>query len=169
LIDWSYENDEAQRLGNETITMPIGSAARDEELGRFQQLVCNDLSIIPLFTQFDTRIGFTSAVDVVPNLVPTGFKLQPFVMWTHVAITRFVVGNIFYSDLLWRVRLVAFLGGNVGGALAKVRVRDIGIELFLATHREIFCAISRGGIHASAAAPGHRNTRGPGHDPFRGA
>jgi peptide/nickel transport system substrate-binding protein len=50
---WSYENPEAQRLGNEAITMPIGSAERNEKLRRFQELVCEDLGIIPLFTQFD--------------------------------------------------------------------------------------------------------------------
>jgi hypothetical protein len=33
--------------------MPIGSAERNEKLRRFQELVCEDLGIVPHFTQFD--------------------------------------------------------------------------------------------------------------------
>jgi peptide/nickel transport system substrate-binding protein len=50
---WSYDNPEAQTLGNEAITMAIGSAERNEKLRRFQELVCEDLGIVPLSTQFD--------------------------------------------------------------------------------------------------------------------
>lgn len=50
---WSYENGEAQALGNETMTMPTASPERDAKLRRFQEIVNGDLGLIPLFTQFD--------------------------------------------------------------------------------------------------------------------
>lgn len=51
---WSYNNPEAQTLGNESITMAIGSPERNAKLRRFQEIVNQEVGLIPLFTQFDT-------------------------------------------------------------------------------------------------------------------
>jgi peptide/nickel transport system substrate-binding protein len=51
---WSYVNAEAQTLGNDAITMAIGSPERNAKLRRFQEIVNADMGLIPLFTQFDT-------------------------------------------------------------------------------------------------------------------
>lgn len=50
---WSYKHEEAQALGNESITMEIGSPERNAKLRRFQEIVNGDIGVIPLFTQFD--------------------------------------------------------------------------------------------------------------------
>jgi peptide/nickel transport system substrate-binding protein len=50
---WSYVNPEAQTLGNEAITMEIGSPERNAKLRRFQEIVNSEIGVIPLFTQFD--------------------------------------------------------------------------------------------------------------------
>ena len=51
---WSYVNPEAQQLGDESITMAVGSPERDAKLRRFQEIVNADIGLIPLFTQYDT-------------------------------------------------------------------------------------------------------------------
>jgi hypothetical protein len=68
--------------------------------------------------------------------VPTGFKLSALAIWTHRALLLWVVGKIFSGALLFQARLVACLGGK-----AKVRVRNIRIELFFATDLEIGFAL----------------------------
>jgi hypothetical protein len=50
---WSYTNTEAQTLGNEAITMAVGSPERNAKLRRFQEIVNGDIGLVPLFTQFD--------------------------------------------------------------------------------------------------------------------
>jgi peptide/nickel transport system substrate-binding protein len=50
---WSYSNAEAQTLGNEAVTMAVGSPERQTKLRRFQEIVNADVGLIPLFTQFD--------------------------------------------------------------------------------------------------------------------
>jgi hypothetical protein len=78
-----------------------------------------------------------SAVEVVPNLGPTGFQLEDFVLGPYVAIVLLVISKIFEGELLGWVRFVAFLGGKAGIALATVRGRTLRIELRLDTRREI--------------------------------
>jgi peptide/nickel transport system substrate-binding protein len=51
---WGYVNPEAQALGNEAITMVVGSAERNAKLRRFQEIVNGDVGLVPLFSQFDT-------------------------------------------------------------------------------------------------------------------
>jgi ABC-type transport system substrate-binding protein len=53
---WSsggYVNPEAQTLGNEAITMPIGSPERNAKLWRFQEIVNGDIGLIPLLCEFE--------------------------------------------------------------------------------------------------------------------
>ena len=50
---WSYRNAEAQDIGNEAITMVVGSSERNAKLRRFQEIVNGDVGLVPLFTQFD--------------------------------------------------------------------------------------------------------------------
>ncbi len=71
---WGYVNPEAQTLGNEAITMPIGSPERNAKLQRFQEIVNADIGLIPLFTQFDNIVmrehvqGYVYYPDTVPVL-----------------------------------------------------------------------------------------------------
>jgi hypothetical protein len=71
---WSYINPEAQTLGNEAITMAVGSPEREAQLRRFQEIVNGEIGLVPLFNQFDnitTRENMQSYVyypDVTPNL-----------------------------------------------------------------------------------------------------
>src|SRR6266571_4743087 len=51
---WSYNNPEAQTLGNEAITMAVGAPERNAKLRRFQEIVNGDIGLVPLFNQFDT-------------------------------------------------------------------------------------------------------------------
>jgi peptide/nickel transport system substrate-binding protein len=44
---WNYSNPEAQTLGNEAITMPIGSPERHAKLRRFQEIVNGDIGLVP--------------------------------------------------------------------------------------------------------------------------
>jgi peptide/nickel transport system substrate-binding protein len=53
---WSYNNPEAQTLGNEAITMAIGSPERNAKLRRFQEIVNGDIGLVPLFTQLDNIV-----------------------------------------------------------------------------------------------------------------
>jgi len=53
---WSYANPEAQRPGEEVITMATGSPDRNEKLRRFQQVVCEEVGVIPLFAQIDNYV-----------------------------------------------------------------------------------------------------------------
>ena len=53
---WSYNNPEAQRPGEEAITMVADSPDRTEKLRRFQQVVCEDVGVIPLFAQIDNYV-----------------------------------------------------------------------------------------------------------------
>jgi peptide/nickel transport system substrate-binding protein len=53
---WSYDNSEAQTLGNEAITMAIGSPERNAKLRRFQEIVNGDIGLVPLFTQLDNIV-----------------------------------------------------------------------------------------------------------------
>jgi peptide/nickel transport system substrate-binding protein len=71
---WNYVNPEAQALGNEAITMPIGSPERNAKLRRFQEIVNGDVGLVPLFTQFDNIVmrehvqGYVYYPDAVPAL-----------------------------------------------------------------------------------------------------
>ena len=53
---WSYVNPEAQRLADESITMAFDAPERQEKLRRFQQLVCEDIGVLPLFTQLNSYV-----------------------------------------------------------------------------------------------------------------
>jgi peptide/nickel transport system substrate-binding protein len=71
---WNYVNPEAQTLGNEAITMAVGSAERQAKLRRFQEIVNGDIGLVPLFTQFDNIAmrehvqGYVYYPDTVPAL-----------------------------------------------------------------------------------------------------
>src|SRR5215467_1390042 len=71
---WNYVNPEAQALGNEAITMAIGSSERNAKLRRFQEIVNGDIGLVPLFTQFDNLVmrehvqGYVYYPDAVPVL-----------------------------------------------------------------------------------------------------
>jgi peptide/nickel transport system substrate-binding protein len=71
---WNYLNPEAQVLGNEAITMAIGSPERQAKLRRFQEIVNGDIGLVPLFTQFDNLVmrehvqGYVYYPDAVPVL-----------------------------------------------------------------------------------------------------
>src|SRR5713101_7821260 len=71
---WGYVNPEAQALGNEAITMAIGSPERNAKLRRFQEIVNGDIGLVPLFTQFDNIVmrenvqGYVYYPDTVPVL-----------------------------------------------------------------------------------------------------
>jgi peptide/nickel transport system substrate-binding protein len=71
---WNYVNPEAQTLGNEAITMPVGSPERQAKLRRFQEIVNGDIGLVPLFTQFDNIAmrehvqGYVYYPDTVPVL-----------------------------------------------------------------------------------------------------
>jgi ABC-type transport system substrate-binding protein len=71
---WSYNNPEAQTLGNEAITMAVGAPERNAKLRRFQELVNGDIGLVPLFTQFDNIVmrenvqGYVYYPDTVPVL-----------------------------------------------------------------------------------------------------
>jgi peptide/nickel transport system substrate-binding protein len=71
---WSYTNPEAQQLGNDAITMTIGSPERNAKLRRFQEIVNGDIGLVPLFTQFDTVTmrdnvqGYAHYPDTIPVL-----------------------------------------------------------------------------------------------------
>src|SRR5215216_485214 len=80
--------------------------------------------------------GFISAVDMVPTLVPTRFKREHVSLRARIVILRVVVGKIGQSKLLFRGKLVPFLGGEAGITLAKMRIRDIRIPLGLGTRLE---------------------------------
>jgi peptide/nickel transport system substrate-binding protein len=71
---WSYNNPEAQTLGNEAITMAVGAPERNAKLRRFQEIVNGDIGLVPLFTQFDNIVmrenvqGYVYYPDTVPVL-----------------------------------------------------------------------------------------------------
>src|SRR6266704_589395 len=71
---WSYFNPEEQTLGNEAITMGVGSPEREAKLRRFQEIVNGDIGLVPLFNQFDNITmrehvqGYVYYPDVTPNL-----------------------------------------------------------------------------------------------------
>ena len=71
---WNYVNPEAQVLGNESITMAVGSPERQAKLRRFQEIVNGDIGLVPLFTQFDNIVmrdhvqGYVYYPDTVPVL-----------------------------------------------------------------------------------------------------
>jgi len=71
---WSYANSEAQTLGNEAITMVVGSPERQAKLRRFQEIVNGDIGLVPLFTQFDNIAmrenvqGYVHYPDTIPVL-----------------------------------------------------------------------------------------------------
>jgi len=71
---WSYANPEAQTLGNEVITMAIGSPERTATLRRFQEIVNGDIGLIPLFSEFENVVtrenvhGYVSYPDGIPVL-----------------------------------------------------------------------------------------------------
>jgi hypothetical protein len=86
-------------------------------------------------------IGFISAVDVGSDLVPTGVKREPFSLRARVALRLVVVGNICHRQLRSRWECVPFLGGTTGIALANMRIREIGLQLFVGTRREVLFAM----------------------------
>ena len=51
---WNYVNPEAQALGNESITMAIGSPERNAKLRRFQEIVNGDIGLVPLLRNLTT-------------------------------------------------------------------------------------------------------------------
>ena len=71
---WNYSNPEAQTLGNEAITLAVGSPERQAKLRRFQEIVNGDIGLVPLFTQFDNIVmrenvqGYVYYPDTVPVL-----------------------------------------------------------------------------------------------------
>jgi peptide/nickel transport system substrate-binding protein len=71
---WSYEHSEAQTLGNEVITMAIGSPECQTKLRRFQEIVNGDVGLVPLFMQFDNIVireqvkGYVYYPDAIPVL-----------------------------------------------------------------------------------------------------
>ena len=71
---WNYSNKEAQSLGNEAITLAVGSPERQAKLRRFQEMVNGDIGLVPLFTQFDNIVmrenvqGYVYYPDTVPVL-----------------------------------------------------------------------------------------------------
>jgi peptide/nickel transport system substrate-binding protein len=71
---WSYVNPEAQTLGNEAITMAVGSPEREAKLRRFQEIVNGEIGLVPLFNQFDNITmrenvqGYVYYPDVTPDL-----------------------------------------------------------------------------------------------------
>jgi len=71
---WNYTNTEAQALGNEAITMVVGSPERNAKLRRFQEIVNGDIGLVPLFNQFDNIVmrenvqGYVYYPDTVPVL-----------------------------------------------------------------------------------------------------
>jgi len=71
---WSYVNPEAQTLGNEAITMAVGSPEREAKLRRFQEIVNGEIGLVPLFNQFDTITmrenvqGYVYYPDMTPDL-----------------------------------------------------------------------------------------------------
>ena len=82
-------------------------------------------------------IGFRSARDTVPSLGPTRLKRKHLSLRARIASLRFIAGKIRHATLLFRWLLVPFLGGKAGGTLAKMRSRDIGIQLFVRTRLAI--------------------------------
>jgi hypothetical protein len=81
--------------------------------------------------------GFISAVDMVPNLVPTRFTLEHVSLRARIVILRVVVGKIGQRKLRFRGKFVPFWGGDAGITLAKMGIRDIRIQLGLGTLLEI--------------------------------
>ena len=75
---WSYVNPEAQALGNEAITMAVGSPERQAKLRRFQEIVNGDIGLVPLFTQFDNIVMREHVQGYVyyPDTVPVLAKMQ---------------------------------------------------------------------------------------------
>jgi hypothetical protein len=75
---WNYVNPEAQTLGNEAITMAIGSPERNAKLRRFQEIVNGDIGLVPLFTQFDNLVMREHVQDYVyyPDAIPVLAKLS---------------------------------------------------------------------------------------------
>jgi len=77
---WSYSNPEAQALGNEAITMAIGSPERNAKLRRFQEIVNGEIGLAPLFTQFDNIVmreqvhGYVYYPDGIPVLAKLSLK-----------------------------------------------------------------------------------------------
>ena len=71
---WNYVNPEAQALGNEAITMAIGSPERQAKSRRFQEIVNGNIGLVPLFTQFDNLVmrehvqGYVYYPDAIPVL-----------------------------------------------------------------------------------------------------
>jgi len=71
---WSYTHEEAQRLGDEVITMAPGSPEREAKLRRFQEIVNGDVGLVPLFMQYDNIVmrdhvqGYVYYPDAVPVL-----------------------------------------------------------------------------------------------------
>jgi peptide/nickel transport system substrate-binding protein len=80
---WNYLNPEAQVLGNESITMAIGSPERQAKLRRFQEIVNGDIGLVPLFTQFDNLVmrehvqGYVYYPDAVPVLAKLSLGEEP--------------------------------------------------------------------------------------------
>ena len=71
---WGYINGEAQALGNEVITMPVGDPIRQAKLRRFQEIINGEIGNVPLFTEFDNVVmrdnvqGYVSYPDGVAFL-----------------------------------------------------------------------------------------------------
>ena len=73
---WGYVNPEAQTLGNEAITMAIGSPERQAKLRRFQEIVNGDIGLIPLFSEFENvvtreNVRATSRIPMAYPFLPS--------------------------------------------------------------------------------------------------
>jgi hypothetical protein len=86
-------------------------------------------------------LGFISAVEVVADLVPTGFTPEQCSLRARGASRRVVVGTICHRPLRCRWACVPFLGGTTGLALANMRRRQIGIQLVVGPRLAVLVAL----------------------------
>src|SRR5262245_49198707 len=87
------------------------------------------------------RVRLIPAKEIVPDLVPPGFELEHFPSGATVTILFPLMGEIGRSKLFVCRRVMAALCRKPGIPAAKVRIRDIGVELLLSTGLEIFFAV----------------------------
>ena len=73
---WSYDNPEAQALGNEPLPW-LSALQNDAKLRRFQEIVNGDIGLVPLFTQFDnSSCGNTSRAMSITLTGPRALQVE---------------------------------------------------------------------------------------------